>query len=168
MKITGTPYCGFHPDNSFSLHLLFYFCVPITADLSYVEAKHQDHNLAFNEKKCVNLLFAICSKSIGVGEGCHEWILFPNQVQCRRVQQFHSLSLSDQHSSPASALAPRDPSAFCFTSSPEFKLRSATGPVLALHTTEDTQKGQRLGGDTIHLLIVWNMRFVLVKFPVWI
>lgn len=41
-------------------------------------------------------------------------------------------SLSDQHSSPASALAPRDPSAFCFTSSPEFNLRSATGLVLAL------------------------------------
>lgn len=51
-------------------------------------------------------------------------------------------SLSDQHSSPASASASRDPSAFCFTSSPEFKLRSVTGPVLALQTAKDTQKEQ--------------------------
>lgn len=56
-------------------------------------------------------------------------------------------SLSDQHSSPASASAPRDPSAFCFTSSPEFKLRSATGLVLVLHPAKDTQKGRWLVGD---------------------
>lgn len=66
------------------------------------------------------------------------------QIKCSAGECSNSTySLSDQHSSLASASAPRDPSAFCFTSSPEFKLGSA-GPVLALHTAKDIQKGQKI------------------------
>jgi len=73
---------------------------------------------AFNEEKCVNLLFSVCSLRIGVRYGGLRMLrvlLFSNQVLYRRAQQFPSLHLSLISIPPLPlSSAPQGPSCLLF------------------------------------------------------